>query len=365
MENVYKKIEQFLKEKQYKKRKDILGIILYGSVCNNIADNNSDIDLMIITLGKTYTRGAYTVENTTIEFFELGIHFLNEKLIDYITEGNMYFLSVFQNGKILYEVDPILEEYRKEVITYYQMIKERKKIDNTFLQTASFLYDEFYRAMQEDSIIINTVYYQTLHTIREVYHRKRGYTKSLEATKIPFLYTNEKQAKNYCVTLPNSFYKDLFLNTLTTKKSKEENIEALWKEAGINKIEVYNHFKTIKRRPLERRQIKEKLIFLYNIKRQIEKTKQVIPTYYDYAYHLFLKDAQQFYFDYKSIPFQSQSPYENYEYMKKEWECPFTRIYEKSLTAHSIEEKSYYVEKIMQYLGQIDSINPKEYYIKY
>ena len=363
MEDISYIINTFLKEKKYKEKKEVLGIVFYGSASNGLAHTHSDIDLMIITLNRAYAKGAYTVENKTIEYLELGMNNLKEELAIAPKEGNTYLLSVFQNGKILYDPYHVLEKWKENVIFCYQNTKVKRDIKSNLLN-ASLYSHELNRAYLNNAIIKNAMYTKTLHEIRKLYEAKNGYSR-IPYIKVPILYEEEEKAKQYCIHIPDEQFRSLFLNALSSPK--KENIEALWEITGekILSKEVCNNYKCAVsyRGKIEKIETR---IQLYNLKRQIEIQKERKSQYINDALQILLEKERTIYCNEKGIPYIFSSLYEEYEYMKRRISCfPFLFLYEKALTANTIEKQSYYIKKIGMNLEKKDTINPKEYYIKY
>ena len=67
-------IYKFLDEQDYLNRKEILGIIFYGSSNYKTDTKDSDIDLLIITNDENNYKGVTYVDNKKIEYFEKNVY---------------------------------------------------------------------------------------------------------------------------------------------------------------------------------------------------------------------------------------------------------------------------------------------------
>ena len=67
---IYQIIEKFIDIKNYKSRKDVLGIIFYVSSSYGYNTEDSDIDLHIIVSSKNDIRGNLVLDGVHIEYFE-------------------------------------------------------------------------------------------------------------------------------------------------------------------------------------------------------------------------------------------------------------------------------------------------------
>ena len=92
-------VETFLNEKGYRERKDILGIILYGSSIYHTATHFSDIDLLIITENDKNYKGLTYIENQKIEYFERNIYDILQKIETLDESLDRSLISIFTNGK--------------------------------------------------------------------------------------------------------------------------------------------------------------------------------------------------------------------------------------------------------------------------
>ena len=73
-------IYNFLDEQDYLNRKEILGIIFYGSSNYKTDTKDSDIDLLIITNDENNYKGVTYVDNKKIEYFEKNVYDLAQKI---------------------------------------------------------------------------------------------------------------------------------------------------------------------------------------------------------------------------------------------------------------------------------------------
>ncbi len=206
-------IERFLKEYGYKKRKDILGIILYGSANYHTATKFSDIDLLIITESDTNYKGLTFIKNQKIEYFERNVYDILRKIDNLDKSLDCSLISIFKNGKIIFSKYNTVENIQEDILC--QKRRQKKKLINTH----SPQFTEFYNMLSETSTsspMFKYLYYNLLDEIRKEYHRENRYSK-LPSTKVLELYSNEEYAqKYYCVNLPPKKFRDLYLLLLTT-----------------------------------------------------------------------------------------------------------------------------------------------------
>jgi|GEM_PF-6827335 len=216
-------IEKFLKEKGYRERKDILGIILYGSSTYHTATNFSDMDLLIITENDKNYKGLTYIEDKKIEYFERNIYDILQKVETLDKSLDRSLISIFTNGEILFSKYNTVENITEDIRCHNKKGTKKKRT------THSTKFTEFYNLLQKtskDSPLFNYFYYNLLEEIRKEYHRENGYSK-LPTTKILELYSNEEYAtKYYCVTLPPREFRDMYL-ALLTEGYEEEKFKCL------------------------------------------------------------------------------------------------------------------------------------------
>ena len=216
-------VETFLNEKGYRERKDILGIILYGSSIYHTATHFSDIDLLIITENDKNYKGLTYIENQKIEYFERNIYDILQKIETLDESLDRSLISIFTNGKTLFSKYNTVENITEDILCHDENVIKKKRT------THSAKFTEFYNLLQKtskDSPLFNYFYYNLLEEIRKEYHREKGFSK-LPATKILELYSNEEYAtKYYCVILPSREFRNIYL-TLLTDGYEEETFTSL------------------------------------------------------------------------------------------------------------------------------------------
>lgn len=212
-------IEKFLNAKGYINRKDVLGILLYGSYAYHTATIFSDIDLLIITENEKNYKGLTYIEGKKIEYFERNIYDILQKIETLDKNIDCSLISIFTNGEIIFSKYNTVENITEDILCHENKEPSKKRT------TRSTKFTEFYNLLQQtskDSPLFNYFYYNLLEEIRKEYHREKGYSK-LPATKILELYSNEEYAiKYYCVTLPPKEFRDIYLKLLTEGYEKEK-----------------------------------------------------------------------------------------------------------------------------------------------
>ena len=96
--------------------KNVLALILYGSIARHEENTNSDIDLMVI-INEMYLQKRHEVRHgITVEFLEMHLNFLQ----NFITKNEIPIFFALSEGIILFNKVPEIE----------QLISEAKKILN-------------------------------------------------------------------------------------------------------------------------------------------------------------------------------------------------------------------------------------------
>lgn len=371
MEEILKKVNIFIEEKGYKLQKDVVGILLYGSAATGLFQKDSDIDLMIVKMACASAKGAYTIDTTTIEYFERSLSSLEEELEESIDFNSGFLLSAMKNGILLYDPYHFLEDFKRNVLEFFRFHKPKRKITSDHLISASIHFHDFHTACQNCSPIKTAVYYKAIQSVRYLYHLQNGFF-NIPAVKVPLLYENSEKSSSYCLYLPDDTYKNLFLKAISSLKTegRSKYLDLLWEYTQL-KVKTLKHIPYVfqnERTFYYRNDIKQRLIIFYNLKKYIKRETPNSP-YLDYQFHIFLEAFRKFYYAYAEIPFSSHSLLEEYNKQKDNknnyFSAPFLNLYQNGLTASSWKEQMLLLEDMIHFANKLDaSFNPKKYYIK-
>lgn len=215
-------IYKFLDEQDYLNRKDVLGIIFYGSSNYKTDTKDSDIDLLIITNDENNYKGVTYVDNKKIEYFEKNVYDLAQKIEELPSNFDRSLESIFTNGKVIYDKHKTIESLKDLVLENNEY--PRKKKQNKFYSTSFSELKKTFFSTDKTSPYFNYIYYNFLEEIRKEYHIQNGYSK-LPVNKIKKLYENSDYSeKYYCVKLPDIEFRNLYISLLEKYKEDEFNV---------------------------------------------------------------------------------------------------------------------------------------------
>lgn len=215
-------IYKFLDEQNYLNRKEILGIIFYGSSNYKTDTKDSDIDLLIITDDENNYKGVTYVDNKKIEYFEKNVYDLAQKIEELSSNFDRSLESIFTNGKVIYDKHKTIENLKDLVLENNEY--PRKKKQNKFYSTSFSELKKVFFSTDKTSPYFNYIYYNFLEEIRKEYHIQNGYSK-LPVNKIKKLYENSDYSeKYYCVKLPDIEFRNLYISLLEKYKEDEFNV---------------------------------------------------------------------------------------------------------------------------------------------
>ena len=215
-------IYKFLDEQDYLNRKEILGIIFFGSSNYKTDTKYSDIDLLIITNDENNYKGVTYVDNKKIEYFEKNVYDLAQKIEELPSNFDRSLESIFTNGKVIYDKHKTIENLKDLVLENNEY--PRKKKQNKFYSTSFSELKKTFFSTDKTSPYFNYIYYNFLEEIRKEYHIQNGYSK-LPVNKIKKLYENSDYSeKYYCVKLPDIEFRNLYISLLEKYKEDEFNV---------------------------------------------------------------------------------------------------------------------------------------------
>ena len=215
-------IYKFLDEQDYLNRKEVLGIIFYGSSNYKTDTKDSDIDLLIITDDENNYKGVTYIDNKKIEYFEKNVYDLAKKIEELPSNFDRSLESIFTNGKVIYDKHKTIENLKDLVLENNEY--PRKKNQNKFYSTSFSELKKTFFSTDKTSPYFNYIYCNFLEEIRKEYHIQNGYSK-LPVNKIKKLYENSDYSeKYYCVKLPDIEFRNLYISLLEKYKEDEFNV---------------------------------------------------------------------------------------------------------------------------------------------
>lgn len=198
-------IEKFLEP--YKKEDYFLGAILTGSYATGNQDENSDIDIYIVTKDeiKWRERGNLNIDGFLIEYFinpkRKILSYFEQELENYHMSTTM----IFVNGQILYDKDGSIEELKiiankNANLSTLSPINEFKYKMNCYRVWDCF--DEL-TSKYNKRVDIDFSYYIFLQNIIESYFYNKQIP-SIPLNKVEQIFTNEVYRKKYNIKkIPN------------------------------------------------------------------------------------------------------------------------------------------------------------------
>ncbi len=200
--------------KQVQARHDIIAACVYGSQIQNIATESSDLDVLLITGNGNSYRGCSIIDGVEVEYFIKSFITIMNEIETNHKRNNPFYTSLFRNCEVLMD--------QNEIVLYLQNMQQMTENQPLILpkkqDTSTICY---YQSKWEEDPFFEHNYYVLLECIRQYYHQKKGYS------QIPFknvldLYQNQQMAEYYCVNLPDSAFKNFFLECTNENSSKEE-----------------------------------------------------------------------------------------------------------------------------------------------
>lgn len=221
---------------QYKNEEWFLGAILTGSYATGNNNDNSDIDLYIVTTDETQwrERGNKLVDGYLIEYFMNPVH----KILSYFEEETkMYAMStigMFVNGKILIDKNGIVEKIssiaKEKINSSLEPVDEFKVKMNCYHVWDGF--DEL-DSKYKNNEDIDYVYYMFLQKIIDSYFYNKQIP-LMSHSKIEKILTNEEYRNKYNIKkLPDPTFCNLLINCF-----KEKDYDRKYECAK----EIYNYF---------------------------------------------------------------------------------------------------------------------------
>ena len=218
-------IKEFLNA--YKDEDYFLGAILTGSYATGNNDDNSDIDIYIVTSDDTKwrERGNKLVNGFLIEYFinpkSKILSYFESELKDYHLSTTM----IFVNGKILYDKDGSVQELIEIAKNNFNFkdIEDSKYKMNCYRVWDCF--DELESKYRKDEDIDFTYYIFLQQIIESYFYNKQ--LPSIPLNKLEKILKDNNYRKKYnIIKLPEQKFIDLLLNCLNSKQYDNKFINA-------------------------------------------------------------------------------------------------------------------------------------------
>ena len=195
----------------------ILGIVFYGSRRNNSNNDNSDIDLMIISNKNGNYKCMTYVDGIRIEYFIKNYSDLLEKVDDINYSLDSSLLSIFSSSDIIYSRDGCVELLKEKILSKKMFNKKNKNYNcNTLNQFIC------YYGINTDNRMKRFLYHNIIEQVRFIYHNSNGYSK-LPLMKTSELYQNRTYAEDiYCLRLPDDDFINKYLRMINSDVNDEK-----------------------------------------------------------------------------------------------------------------------------------------------
>lgn len=205
-------LDKFLSD--YKSKEYVIGFILVGSYATGNNNENSDIDVHIVTKDISYKeRGNLVIDNYMIEYFINPLSELYKYMEDdYKNRRRLSTTSMCANGIILFDKTGELLTLKKEALKYYN--KDFEEPDKTTIMINNYscwdLMDEL-KSKIKSKENINMNYYMLLQElIKNYYYRNK--IAIIPFTKIEKIYRSTDYRKKYGIkNMPSNTFVNLVI----------------------------------------------------------------------------------------------------------------------------------------------------------
>lgn len=370
-----KLVKEFV-EKKVSENANILAAIFYGSSCYHTNNDHSDIDLLFITKDGPSMRGKTNFKGKKVEYYLRSVFDLEQKCMTLISDQETYLLSVFLNGKVMYNQNRTFERFQKYFRFRYQSSLPVYNIDKREKDNVIQKWQILNQSL--DNEIFWTMYFNLLNQIRINYQKMKGYSQ-IPISKLSQFYQNREYAqKYYCSVLPPQEFTDYYLkcimeterNNARNQIKQYESLFTIWfPEKKENNIVVPTRKDNFYHTPKMAILIEQaaKLITKYEQTYIAIQSNRIDK---NYLYFIVLEQLRRFYEIQCGILNTSiKVAIQNYQAIMKnpffsKIDPEFAFTYQKAIMANSDEEKLKYLDQVYQFALKDIPINKEEYLIK-
>lgn len=209
-------IQKFKDKNKIMENDMVLGMISYGSRVNNYAEDDSDLDILLITDGKYSYKAKQKIDGVIID---INIYSLDQ--IGYIVEedrknNNRYFVSTFNTGIIEKDANGIMEYLKDLINSRFRDVVGIRKLVRDKISEIGNLYQSFIIDMGSD-VHRDYIYYNLLEKIRTNYSYMYNCSR-LSYTKAYDVFLNSSLMNEYYqLKLPKGEFICIYMEALETK----------------------------------------------------------------------------------------------------------------------------------------------------
>ena len=198
-------------------------VLFYGSSCYKTNTAHSDIDLLLITAHGSTMRGKKIVEGHQIDYTIKSVATLEQDCMTSLAKQETFLLSIFQNGKIIYNEDRIIEKFQKYFLLRHKNKLPTYEINRQEKECLQRMWSELINV--KNAKFFEVIYYNLLNRIRIDYQNMSGCSR-IPISKVYSFYQNRAYAeKYYCSVLPSEDFTNQFIQSITATKEEQKRNE--------------------------------------------------------------------------------------------------------------------------------------------
>jgi len=179
--------------------KNVLAVLLYGSVARGHDNTNSDIDLLVLTQSyQLQKRQAYRGE-VRIEFLEIHEDFLK----DFIEKEEVPILRALSEGIVLAGCEPKMKDYMSMARERLDASPKNEKLDSLDYQTysRSILTEAYKDLLEADTLVFNYMSSNLVTSLIPLLYHQSGQWLKNSRQLLPYLKTFRPDAYGLIASL--------------------------------------------------------------------------------------------------------------------------------------------------------------------
>lgn len=229
-------IKRYLEETGCLENDSNLLIMAYGSRIYKHENQNSDLDVLIVTSSRGYYRETQLIDGIEVETTIISIEELYNSMASALIENNSYYDSIFKNAYVIRDDMNLLLNFQ----TFLEDSKKSRKKRSNHIPPKMLwdLYEMVNCCLEYTDNWREYYYVNALELIRIIYSLKGNYS-SINMAKFYRMYSDISYARDYyALSLPPKAFIDDMLNAISD--CSNENLSKLLKYIDYDNTDFDN-----------------------------------------------------------------------------------------------------------------------------
>lgn len=286
-------IQKFKDKNKIMEDKMIAGMVVYGSRVNNYGNDQSDLDVFLISNGENTYKAMQKIDDISIDSNIVSLNHIFDLIEQDKEEHASYYSSVFNTGIVEKNEEGIVDYIKDKVNERFLGENDKRKMYSFEKIQLGNLFARF-NNINRNKLYDDYLYYNLLDKIRTNYFYINNYSR-LSFPKVYDVFRNNRFITVYYqLRLPNKDFIDLYLNALSESDydKRLELLRKMFTMIGIDSHELYS-YNAVKKNAQDNLALR-----MFYLREKIVKVETMLINKHlasDYVYNIMLYRLKEFF----------------------------------------------------------------------